>query len=45
MSDTDDTVYAAGIAWTAADAEGSPIGYDLAVKTAAEQALTEAAAS
>jgi hypothetical protein len=42
---TSATVYAAGITWTAADAEASPIGYDLAVKTAAEQALTEKVAS
>lgn len=46
MSDTDNTtVVAAGITWTAADAEASPIGWELAVKTAAEQALTEAVAS
>jgi hypothetical protein len=45
MSDTEDTVVAAGITWTAADAEATPIGYELAMKTAAEQALTEKAAS
>jgi hypothetical protein len=45
MSDTPDTVTAGGITWTEADAEMSPIGHELAVKTAAEQALTEKVAS
>jgi hypothetical protein len=45
MSDTADTVTAGGITWTEADAEMSPIGWELAVKTAAELALTEAVAS
>jgi hypothetical protein len=45
MSDTPDTVTAGGITWTEADAAMSPIGYDLAVKTAAELALTEKVAS
>lgn len=45
MSAPEDTVVAAGITWTEADAEATPIGWELAVKTAAEQALTEAAAS
>lgn len=39
------SVTAGGITWTEADAEASPIGWELAVKTAAEQALTEKVAS
>jgi hypothetical protein len=45
MSDTPDSVTAGGITWTEADAEMSPIGHELAVKTAAERALTEKVAS
>ncbi len=45
MSDAPDTVTAGGITWTEADAEATPIAYELAVKTAAEQALTEKVAS
>ena len=43
MSDTPDTVTVAGIEWTDADAEDTPIGWELALKTAAEQALIQEA--